>query len=448
MTVRDGWEKQGLITTYEAATNFLDARIGAGVKPGLDRIGALLEVMAAPHEAAPVIHIAGTNGKTTTVRMLEVLVHQLGLRAGTFVSPHLHRVEERYSVAGAPLDRDGFTTAVADVAPFVEICENDRGETVTYFETTAAIAFQAFAAAGVDVAIVEVGLGGRLDATNVVDADVSVITGIDIDHTSFLGSTIREIAGEKAAILKSGGSLVTGPLPPAAEGAITARVDETESRWFRSGADFRLEGAQIAVGGWHADIHGIYETYDDVYLPLHGRHQLDHLATSVAASEVFFGRALGADEVRVAATRMTSPGRIEVMARGPLVVIDGAHNAQGLLGLGDALAMEFPEVPWVLVFGARGERDLVSLLEPLRGLVGEVIATAAADPDAIPAAEVAAAATAVFGPDVPVDAVTPVAQAVTEALDRVDEAGAVVAAGSLYVAGEARARWMDGQSSV
>jgi len=434
-------EPVGLITDYAAAIAFLDARIGVGVKPGLERIAGLLDLMAAPHAASPVIHIAGTNGKTTTVGMVATLVHTMGLRAGTFVSPHLHRVEERYSIAGATLDDDAFTTAVADVAPFVEIYETEAGEPVTYFEATAAIAFQAFAAAGVDVAIVEVGLGGRLDATNVVGADVSVITGIDIDHTAFLGSTISEIAAEKAAIVKHDGTLVSGPLPAAAEGAITARVDEMGATWYRAGADFRVENARIAVGGWAGDIHGIYENYEDVYLPMHGRHQLDHLATAVAACEVFFGRALDADEVRAAVGQMISPGRIEVMARGPLVVIDGAHNVQGMNGLGEALAMEFPDVPWLLVFGARGERDLIALLEPLRGLVGEVIATAAVDEQAIAPADVAAAATAVFGADVPVETVVPVAQAVTEALDRVGEEGAIVVAGSLYVVGEARPRW-------
>jgi dihydrofolate synthase/folylpolyglutamate synthase len=211
--------------------------------------------------------------------------------------------------------------------------------------------------------------------------------------------------------------------------------------WYRFGADFRVEDARIAVGGWHGDIHGIYENYDDVFLPMHGRHQLDHLATAVAACEVFFGRALGADEVGAASSQMVSPGRIEVMSRGPLVVIDGAHNAQGMLGLAEALAVEFPDVPWVLVFGARGDRDLAALFEPLRGLVGEVIVTAATDDQAIAPADAAAVAIDVFGTEVPVESVVPVAQAVTEALDRVGEEGAVVIAGSLYVVGEARPRW-------
>jgi dihydrofolate synthase/folylpolyglutamate synthase len=436
-----GNEPAGLITDYAAATAFLDARIGSGVKPGLERIVGLLDLMASPQEAAPVIHVAGTNGKTTTVGMISTLVHSLGLRAGTFVSPHLHHVEERFTISGETLDRESFTTAVADVVPFVDIYETNSGETVTYFEATAAVAFQAFAAAGVDVAIVEVGLGGRLDATNVVNADVSVITGIDIDHTAFLGSTISEIAGEKAGIVKEGGTLVSGPLPPAAEGAITARVENMGATWYRSRADFRVEDASIAVGGWHGDIHGIYENYDDLFLPMHGRHQLDHLATAVAACEVFLGRALGADDVRTAAALMASPGRIEVMSRGPLVVLDGAHNAQGMEGLAEALAAEFPDVPWLLVFGARGERDLAPLLEPLRGLVAEVIATAAADEQAIAPDAIATAVTEVFGADLPVEIVVPVAQAITEAMDRVDDAGAVVIAGSLYVAGEARRRW-------
>ena len=429
-----------IIDTYDDAVGFLDARIGHGVKPGLDRISGLLEMMTDPQDGYRVIHVGGTNGKTTTVRMIVALLEAHGLRVGAFTSPHLQAVEERFYVAGAELDRDGFTAAVADVAPFVEMYESSKGTSVTYFEVTAAIAFQAFAAAGVDVAVVEVGLGGRLDATNVVQADVSVVTGIALDHQSWLGSTIAEIAREKAAILKDGGILVTGPLPPAAEGAFTARVDKTKSAWHRFGADFEPTEAAIAVGGWHAEIQGLIGRYEDLFLPLHGRHQVDHLATSIAACELFFGQELNREAVRTGTAALDSPGRIQVVGRAPLVVLDGAHNEQGIEGLAETLQSEFPPAEWLLVVGARGDRDLVKLMSPLRGLVGGVIATAASDSAAIATADVAAAAREVFGEDIPVEEATPVSQAITEALDRVDETGAIVIAGSLYVAGEALAR--------
>ncbi len=429
-----------MIDDYATAVAFLDARIGQGVKPGLERMGELLELMTEPHLAAPVIHVAGTNGKTTVVRMIRDLLLAADLRVGTFVSPHLHRVEERYTLDGSEIDEATFVQAVADVAPFVEIYEQRHGGVVTYFELTAAVAFQLFASAGVDVAVVEVGLGGRLDATNLVNADVSVITGIAMDHMSYLGESISEIAGEKAGILKPGGALVSGPLPAAAEGAITARVADTDARWLRHGADYEVEDPVLGVGGWHGTIRGLHGTYRDLYVSLHGRHQFDHFATAVVTAELFFGSELDAELVAAVGAAATSPGRIEVIHRHPLVIADGAHNEQGLQGLADAIDLEFLPSNRVLVVGMRGDRDVDALLGHLGDLFDEVIATAANDPSAIPPEDIAASARRVFGPDVAVEVATPVAQAVTEALDRVGEDDIVVVAGSLYVVGEARSR--------
>jgi len=419
---------------------FLDARIASGVQPGLDRISGLLELMGSPERDVPMIHIAGTNGKTTAVRLAEDLLVAHDLSVGTFTSPHLERLEERFTLFGRPMDEETLVQTVADVAPFVAAYEAQHATTVTYFEVTAAMAFQAFVTAAVTTAVVEVGLGGRLDATNVVNADVSVITGVSIDHTSYLGETIGEIAGEKAAILKPGGVLVTGPLPAAAEGAVTARVAVTGSTWIRRGSDYDLADVTQAVGGWRATVNGVHASYPDLFLPLHGRHQVDHLATAIVAVETLFERPLNADFVRLAAAAAESPGRIEVAHRNPLVILDGAHNAEGIGGLAEALAAEFPEGHRILVVGFRGERNPVELLQPLRGLVGDIIATEADDATAVPAQAVAAAAQDVFGADVPVEVVTPVAQAVTEALDRAAPDEAVVVTGSLYVVGEARRR--------
>jgi len=427
-----------LIATHEEALAFLDARVGSGVKPGLERISGLLELMGNPHHDVASLHVAGTNGKTTTVRIIEDLLLASGLSVGTFTSPHLERIEERFTVSGSVLDAAGLVAAVADVAPFVAAYEARHQTTVTYFELTAAMAFQLFVSQALNAAVVEVGLGGRLDATNVLDADVSVITGIAVDHTSYLGESLGEIAGEKAGIVKDGGVLVTGPLPAAAEGAVTARVAETGAIWIRRGSDYEVVAATQAVGGWVATVRGLYDTYRDVYLRLHGIHQVDHLATAIAAVEMFFGKSLDEAAVRLAAAAVESPGRIEVVGRSPLVVLDGAHNEEGLTGLATALAEEFPETRRVLVVGFRGERDPVTLLGPLIGLIDEVIVTASADTEAIPVATVAAAARAVFGEDVPVETVTPVVRAVGEALQRVGEDDAVIVTGSLYVVGEAR----------
>jgi dihydrofolate synthase/folylpolyglutamate synthase len=429
-----------LVDDYATAVAFLDARIGRGIKPGLERMGELLDLMTEPHLATPVIHVAGTNGKTTVVRMIRDLLLAADLRVGTFVSPHLHRIEERYTLDGREIDEAAFVQAVADVAPFVEIYEQRHGGLITYFELTAAVAFQLFASAGVDAAVVEVGLGGRLDATNVVNADVSVITGIAMDHMSYLGNSITEIAGEKVAIVKSGGALVTGPLPAAAEGAITARVAETNARWLRHGADYEVEDPVLGVGGWHGTIRGIHGIYRDLYVSLHGRHQFDHFATAVVTAELFFGSELDPKVVAAVSASLTSPGRVEVVQRHPLVIADGAHNEQGLQGLADAIDLEFPPAERILVIGMRGERNVDALLTHLRDLFDHVIATEADDPAAIPAGEIASSARRVFGPEIEVEAVTPVAQAITEALDRAGEDDIIVVAGSLYIVGEARIR--------
>lgn len=425
------------IADRAAAEAFLAERIGRGVSPGLDRITGLLDYLADPHRAYPVIHIAGTNGKTTAARIITEILGAHGLRVGTYTSPHLHRIEERFAIAGTPISGDRFAQAVDEIAWTVTEYERRHDDGPTYFELTTALAFSVFAAEAVDVAVVEVGLGGRLDATNVVDAAVSVVTGIDIDHTAYLGDTVAAIAAEKAAIVGHEGTLVTGPLPPAAEGPITARVAETRSRWVRYPTDFSVVDAAIAVGGWTADLAGTYADYEEVYLALHGRHQVEHLATSVATAETFLGHALDVDALHAAAAGVTSPGRLEVVSRAPLTIVDGAHNAQGFAGLADTLAMEFPSTRWTLVIGMRGDRDVARLVSPLEGLVGEVVATAPDDVAAIDAASIADAVGERLG--VPARVVDGVAAAVADATATAGPDGAVVVAGSLYVAGEARA---------
>lgn len=429
-----------LIESYDEAVAFLDARIGHGVKPGLERMHAVLDVMTNPEESYPTIHVAGTNGKTTTVRILDTILGTAEMRTGTYVSPHLHAIEQRYTLGATAFDEEEFRRAVADVVPFIEHYESTTGESLTYFETTVVVALQAFAAAGVDVAVVEVGLGGRLDATNVVDAAVSVITGIAMDHMEYLGDSIPLIAAEKAAILKEGGVLISGPLPPAADGPITAQVAATGSTWLRSGADFRATDVKRSVGGWFCSVDGVHATYEDIYLPVHGRHQVDHLATAVAAAEMFLNGPLDEAALVAAINEFTSPGRLEVVQRGPLVLIDGAHNEQGLEGLASALLDEFPETDRTLVVGFRGQREVATLLEHLKGIFSSVIVTAAADPMAIPTAEVAAAARDVLGAEVVVNEVTPVAAAVDAAIESADQTDMVVVTGSLYVVSDARDR--------
>lgn len=424
------------ITDRSDAEAFLDERIGQGVKPGLERITGVLELMGNPQFDYPVIHVAGTNGKTTVTRLVADILGAHGIRTGTFTSPHLHRLEERFSIDGAPISTEAFTQAVSDIAWFVEEFERRSESGITYFEITAALAFSLFAEIALDVAIIEVGMGGRWDATNVVDPAVAVVTGIALDHVEYLGETVTEIAAEKAAIIGEGGVAVTGPLPPAAEGAITARVDEMGAKWYRSGDAFSTANEIRAVGGWMVDVVGVYTDYTELYLPIHGRHQIDNLATAIATAETFLERALDIGALRDALAATMQPGRIEVIHHRPLVIVDGAHNVQGVQGLASALRDEFPDTDWQVVAGLRGERSPGEILEPLADQAGHLWATAPNDPGAIDASVVAASAGAALGCEATV--VQDVPGAVAEAMSAAGPTGAVVVVGSLYVVGEAR----------
>ena len=425
-----------IIRNREDAEAFLDERIGRGVHPGLERITGLLDFMGDPQSTYPTIHVAGTNGKTTVSRMLQQILGSHGLATGAFTSPHLERIEERFSIHGVVLDPNDFTDAVRDISWFVTGYEETSGALVTYFEVTAALAFSIFATAAVDVAIVEVGLGGRLDATNVLDGAVSVITGIDIDHTEFLGATVAEIAGEKADIVPERGILVTGVLPDEAASVVGDLVSERSVNWIRCGQEFEVLEAIIGVGGWQATIRGVFAEYDDLFLPLHGRHQVDNLATAIASAEMFIGGSLDPDLLQLAVAATSAPGRLEVVGHRPVVVLDGSHNAQGVQGLADTLGNEFPAMEWKLVLGVKGERSVAEVVEPLVGLIGQVFAVGVDDPTSHEAGDVADEAGRTLG--VAAVAYGSVPEALDAAKNAAGPGGGVVVAGSLYLVGEAR----------
>ncbi len=424
------------IRTREDAEAFIDARIGHGVKPGLERIEGLLEFMGNPEREYATVHVAGTNGKTTVTRAVQQILGAHGLSVGGFTSPHLERVEERFTIHGKAISGEAFTQAVSDIAWFVVGYESEAGTSVTYFEVTAALAFALFASAAVDAAVIEVGLGGRLDATNVIDGDVSVVTGIDIDHVEFLGPTIAGIAGEKVAILKEGGTLVTGKLPREAMAPVMERVEAMSARWVHAGREYAVTDATIGVGGWLCDIDGVYGTYPDLFLPVHGRHQVDNLATSIASAELFLGKELDHELLALAVASMRTPGRLEVVRHRPLVILDGCHNVQGFEGLAETLDFEFPKIAWDVVIGVRGERNVEQLVAPLSGLVGHVHACAADDPVSRDPDGVASEASRALGVESTVHG--SVAEAVDHAIEAAGPEGGVVVAGSLYVVGEIR----------
>jgi dihydrofolate synthase/folylpolyglutamate synthase len=389
--------------------------------------------MGDPHRSYPAIHVAGSNGKTTTARLAAGLLAAHGLKPGLFTSPHLQAVEERFEVAGEPLRRENLGAALEDVLPFAAAYEERTGDGITYFELTAALAFSWFATQSVDAAVVEVGLGGRLDATNVLDAEVAVVTSISLEHTEYLGDTEAAIAAEKAAILGPGRTLVTGNLPPAALQVAGERAAATGSAWLRLGAEFSVDATR-AVGGWLVDVEGVYGSYPELRLPLLGRHQTANLAVAVAAVEAFFGRALDPAAVAEAAAAARSPGRMEVVQRDPLVLLDGAHNPEGSEALAAALAEEFPTNRWAVVFGAMADKDVPAMLRSLAPAAASFHATRAGGTErARPADAVAALAAEAMA--VPITVHGSVAAAIAAALER---GGPVLITGSLYVVGEAR----------
>lgn len=422
---------------YDEAVAYLDRHIELGWKPGLERIHRLLELMGSPHLRSPAIHITGTNGKTTVTTVAASVLDAMGLKSGTYTSPHLERVEERFKVAGALATPEQFARAVTDVAPFVDLLEAETGERATYFELTTAAAFALFAGEAVDVAVVEVGMGGRLDATNVLQSQVAVLTGVSIDHAEYLGTTEVEIAREKLAILKAGGVLVTGNLPDSVEPEADRRADELGTVRRAVGRDFRTEDLRMSVGGWSYDLDGIYAQYDDLYLPLHGRHQAANAAVAVAAVEELFGRALPSEAVREGLARTRVPARAEVVGRAPLVVLDGAHNPEATLALARTLREEMPAAGWTLVIGAFRDKDIYSMLAPFGGLVDQAIATAADHERAAEPSDLVVALERVL-PGIPVTWVRPVSAAVELAKEWSGNEGAVLVTGSFYVAGEAR----------
>jgi dihydrofolate synthase/folylpolyglutamate synthase len=407
------------------------ARAGRVEGLGLDRMRALVAALGDPQSAYPVIHITGTNGKGSSARMISRLLHTAGLRVGTYTSPHLERYNERIRVDDEDVSDDAFAGAVAEVAGVDPLLD----ETPSHFEVLTAAAFAHFADLAVDVAVVEVGLLGRYDATNVVEADVAVVTNVGRDHTDFVGDWRRRIAEEKAGIVKEASHLVLGEADPALRAIFLA---EQPAHTWQRGPDFDCARNQLAVGGRLVGLRTPYHTLDEVFLPLHGAHQGDNAAVSLAAAEAFFGRALGSDLVHEALAGVRIPGRFEVIRRTPLVVIDGAHNPDGAEAAGRVLAEEFTvDGRSTLVVGMLTERDPVAMLEGLgASRFDRIICCTPPSPRAVPSDELAEAAR---GLGLRAEAAPTIETGLQWALAAADDADLVFVSGSLYLVGAARA---------
>lgn len=391
-------------------------------------------MLARPDEAYPIVQVAGTNGKTSTSRMIATLVSAHGLSTGLFTSPWLDRVEQQFALSGFEMTPAEFAEAMTLLAPVADLHDQRTGDGVTAFELSVALAYSWFADRTVDAGIIEAGLGGRGDATNAATSEVAVVTNVALDHTEYLGDTVGAIAAEKFGILDPGAFLVTGPLADAATAVAEAVVAEREARWFRYGTEFRPTGELPSDHGWVFDVSGVYDEYTGLDLRLRGRHQVTNFAVAVAAVEALFDRALDEAAVRETAARVTSPGRMEIAGREPWVILDGAHNPAGMETLAAALREEFAGVSWTLVFGVMQDKDLGGILDALEGRVASAHVAAATSPRAMAATEAAAAIRSRFA--VPATVHGSVAEAVAAAR----AAGShVLVTGSLAVVGEARA---------
>jgi dihydrofolate synthase/folylpolyglutamate synthase len=402
--------------------------------PTLERIRTLVGLLGDPQEAYPAVHITGTNGKGSTAAMATALLGAQGLNVGTYTSPNLSRVNERLSRNGEPIDDDAFIEVLESLARLERLMEDPP----TRFELLTAAALAWFADEAVDVAVVEVGLGGQWDCTNVVDGDVAVLTNVSYDHTEVLGPTLEDIAKDKAGIFKEGSHVVIGETDPTLVAQLRRSAERAGASevWIRD-RDFGCTANRLAVGGRLIDVRTPGRAYGELLVPLHGAHQGDNASCAMAAVEAFFGAPLQEDPVEQAFASVRVPGRLEVIGRHPLVVVDGAHNVAGMIMLARSLVEEFTvEGEAQAVVGMLSGRDPTAMLGALLTAgIRSIVACSPRSPRAL-AAEVVAAAAAALGMDVLV--ATSPSEAVAMAVGRAGPDDRVVVCGSLYVVADAR----------
>jgi dihydrofolate synthase/folylpolyglutamate synthase len=405
--------------------------------PTLDRIGALLRYLGSPQIEYPAVHVTGTNGKTSVTRMVTELLSTVGLLVGTTTSPHLERVNERMTINGEPISDAELDAQLRVVA----LVEREIGLDPSYFEVVIAAALRWFADAAIDVAVVEVGMGGTWDATNVIDGRVAVVTNVSIDHVAYLGTTPAEIAMEKAGIVKEGATLVLGETDPDLVPIFTRR---DAARVLQREVDFGVRSNVPAFGGRMLELFTPEARYAEVFVPLYGAHQGDNAAVALAAAEAFVGAPLDPDAVRGAFARVRSPGRLELVGRHPLVLLDGAHNVAGAEALRRALAEEFAPAARTLVVGLLREKDPRDMLQAL-GLddVEHLVCARPPNARALDPELIASAALELGFPTDRIDVVESVPEAISSALLTTPADGEIVVTGSLYFVGAARSILVD-----
>jgi dihydrofolate synthase/folylpolyglutamate synthase len=425
-------------------------RWGEGrINPSTERIAALVELLGDPQRAYRAVHLTGTNGKTSTARMVDELLRGVGLRTGRFTSPHLSQITERIVLDGGPVSDRTFVEGYREIAPLVELVDGRFERKLSFFEVMVALAYSIFADAPVDVAVVEVGMGGRWDATNVIDAEVAVVTPIDIDHTQYLGNEVGGIAAEKAGIIKPGATAVLAAQQPAAAEQLLRRAAEVEASVAREGLEFGVVERSVAVGGQVLTLQGLGGRYEEVFLPLHGAHQAQNAVCALAAVEAFFGAGaatgpLDAEAVRAAFAAVRSPGRLEAVRSAPTILIDAAHNPHGMRASLEALGEGFDFRRLVAVLAVMEDKDVVGMLDLLEPAVDEIVLTQNSSLRSLRADDLAAAAVPIFGEDrVSVeprldDALETAVRLAEDTDDGVLSGAGVLVTGSVVTAGEAR----------
>ncbi|HMO12141.1 MAG TPA: folylpolyglutamate synthase/dihydrofolate synthase family protein [Actinotalea sp.] len=372
--------------------------------PTLDRVEEVCDLLGHPQRAYRVVHVAGTNGKTSTSRMIERLVREHGLRTGLFTSPHLTSVTERIEVDGEPLSAGAFVSAWQDVAPYVHLVDTRSveagGPRMSFFEVLTVMAFAAFADAPVDVAVIEVGMGGTWDATNVVRPEVAVVTPIAHDHERWLGHDILDIAGEKAGVLKEHVTAVVAAQREEVEGVLLAAAAERGTRVLREGVDLEVVARQVAVGGQLVDLRTPAGLYREVFVPLHGAHQAHNALLALGAAEALLsGGTVPGPVVEAAFAGSTSPGRLELVRSSPTVLVDAAHNPHGAQALAEAITEAFAFERLVGGVAMLADKDAEAILAALEPVLDEVVVTRTSSDRALEVEELAAVAGEVFGPD-------------------------------------------------
>ena len=415
--------------------------------PSLDRIAAVMELLGDPQIAFPVIHVTGTNGKTSTTRMIERMLREMGLSTGRFTSPHLHNIRERIALNGDPIDVEKFIASYEDVLPFIDIVDArsaaEDGPQMTYFEVLVAVAYASFADAPIDVAVVEVGMGGSWDATNVVNAQVAVVTPIALDHERFLGSSLEGIAIEKAGIFKAGSLVVSAMQEPEVAEILVGLAQKLGTSLAFEGNEFGILSREVAVGGQQLAVRGLGGDYDDLFLPLHGPHQGQNAALALAAVEAFVGggeHRLDIDIVRAGLAGVTSPGRLEVVRRSPTVLVDAAHNPAGALALRAAIEDSFNFAKLVGVIAILEDKEASTMLEILEPVLNEIVVSRTTSPRAINPERLGQIAVEIYG-EGRVTVVANLPDALDLAAEMADEGGiggGVLATGSITTAAEIR----------